>query len=151
MTIRVLGGFPFKFHYPARGRKLARGNPSTNNIIAFKFHYPARGRKHCAGNQKGYHNNGSNSITPQGDGNNVQRGVALQQQNQFKFHYPARGRKPSTPPRPFRVSLPGSNSITPQGDGNWQPGTGKLTHQQVQIPLPRKGTETLRRLTIVFA
>ena len=35
----------FKFHYPARGRKLGIYLLSLFNYQLFKFHYPARGRK----------------------------------------------------------------------------------------------------------
>ena len=36
----------FKFHYPARGRKLLLFADLRVNYTRFKFHYPARGRKH---------------------------------------------------------------------------------------------------------
>ena len=111
-------------------------------IVAFKFHYPARGRKRLISQYLSFQLiNCSNSITPQGDGNNqVHHRVAIlhmvqiplprkgtethyHSKNQpfhfyrFKFHYPARGRKPLIIHRAHSIVF-------------------------VQIPLPRKGTET---------
>ena len=107
----------FKFHYPARGRK-PKENSKEFSIVVFKFHYPARGRKHEPSWLSGTYFIGSNSITPQGDGN-----------------------RPSTTKGGF-LGL-GSNSITPQGDGNPLPNPSSGLTRVVQIPLPRKGTETI--------
>ena len=63
----------------------------------------------------------------------------------FKFHYPARGRKLLIIASATDLSF-SSNSITPQGDGNdrFQHKIETLLRvQRVQIPLPRKGTETV--------
>ena len=83
----------------------------------FKFHYPARGRKHEWFRELRQRSLSSNSITPQGDGNLDHPDVAA-------------------------VAALGSNSITPQGDGNLE-ALATNCFLQVQIPLPRKGTETL--------
>ena len=85
----------------------------------------------------------SNSITPQGDGNlkyPFDRSLPLPK---FKFHYPARGRKRCHREVDPRGSGKCSNSITPQGDGNVSPEDCQVLRTvKVQIPLPRKGTET---------
>ena len=60
----------FKFHYPARGRKHVGSGKFCPGAQGFKFHYPARGRKPrrafvcCCCTIEG-----SNSITPRGEGN----------------------------------------------------------------------------------
>ena len=93
-------------------------DPSINQVLVceFKFHYPARGRKQSLFNQ-------------------------IAQTQRFKFHYPARGRKHYATIslntfRPFKFHYPARGrkpgGITVTG--------GVLL--PVQIPLPRKGTET---------
>ncbi len=130
----------FKSHYPARGRKPVVSYETHSN--SFKSHYPARGRKPQGFPIFVYDPNGSNLITPQGDGNNISDVLAVficagsnlitpqgdgnhREQFQFQFglqlfksHYPARGRK--LPILPMRCPAPiaRSNLITPQGDGN---------------------------------
>ena len=110
----------------------------------------------------------SNSITPQGDGNLLGSGcstirsphvqIPLPRKGTetfvilvryhfkvFKFHYPARGRKPLISTSLVKQNFRCSNSITPQGDGNlfFQFIFFAFTVEfMVQIPLPRKGTET---------
>ena len=83
----------FKFHYPARGRKRVTQGCGGREHEGFKFHYPARGRKRpnsssgstfcrvvqiplprkgtetISSQQTSSDVEGSNSITPQGDGN----------------------------------------------------------------------------------
>ena len=60
----------------------------------FKFHYPARGRKLVQSLADASALACSNSITPQGDGNLFHNCTYLSN-TPFKFHYPARGRKPN--------------------------------------------------------
>ena len=77
---------------PRKGTETSRAL-GEGSELPFKFHYPARGRKPCTCNRYTYKCHPcSNSITPQGDGNAHINGTA----NcvvRFKFHYPARGRK----------------------------------------------------------
>ena len=132
----------FKFHYPARGRKHFSLPELPLSIQTVQIPLPRKGTETTTARQKQekilY---GSNSITPQGDGNWL-----------------------NLANRSFLAE--GSNSITPQGDGNppiwlgplspfWfkfhYPARGRkhvccyllmLKVTTVQIPLPRKGTET---------
>ena len=131
----------FKSHYPARGRKHLGPSLRVRSISRFKSHYPARGRKReelslCSKilavqiplPRKGTETstksgepsktNGSNPITPQGDGNKPGPDrLGMREVLVFKSHYPARGRKPTYPS--FGPSIHfRSNPITPQGDGN---------------------------------
>ena len=126
---------------------------------------PRRGRKQPGMHFQALQSEGSNSITPQGDGN--QMGPMLCNHREFKFHYPARGRKPKIKAI-LALQILCSNSTTPQGDGNWHkpfymprllvlfkfhyPARGRkhvcctlceTSVLVVQIPLPRKGTETI--------
>ena len=107
----------FKSHYPARGRKRGNVRPDVPVYYVFKSHYPARGRKQENYRQT-YPGLRSNLITPQGDGNLLIPLVSLN-------------------------SLNCSNLITPQGDGNSPEHDPHHSSDQVQISLPRKGTETL--------
>ncbi|KPQ33066.1 MAG: hypothetical protein HLUCCA11_19685 [Phormidesmis priestleyi Ana] len=139
MGLSVLTNW-FKFHYPARGRKpgarslrgasvpvqipLPRKGTETHPKYRverlhdwFKFHYPARGRKLGYWPFQAFF-------------------------HRFKFHYPARGRKRSPLEPITQKQLVSSNSITPQGDGNLRQDFCQKTEPPVQIPLPRKGTET---------
>ena len=66
----------------------------------------------------------------------------------FKFHYPARGRKLKMQYYLFVQSR--SNSITPRGDGNLHRNPLRIfVRVEVQIPLPREGTETLTVIAVV--
>ena len=60
---------------------------------------------------------GSNSTTPQGDGNISLSGVK-NTATKFKFHYPARGRKQILANLRLTENANCSNSTTPEGDGN---------------------------------
>ena len=116
----------FKFHYPARGRKPNGLLRLLCHIVEFKFHYPARGRKPSSdGTEDPRLTPSSNSITPQGDGN---EGKGHAEWGRFQ----------------------GSNSITPQGDGNNLAPKSAPLNGMVQIPLPRKGTETPRSDASLF-
>ena len=179
----------FKFHYPARGRKLSAFDLIVTVTPPVQIPLPRKGtetwclrcaavdpevqiplprkgtetRSHCEAQsfqqvqiplpRKGTETHGwsfddhfrvcSNSITPQGDGNNkiiipgdqcrdgvqiplprkgtetITRRVSIfDDARWFKFHYPARGRKPIIHTTASVVTRTGSNSITPQGDGN---------------------------------
>ncbi len=59
----------------------------------FKFHYPERGRKQLELLARKQKPDGSNSTTPQGDGNMIGHKLLEERSKKFKFHYPARGRK----------------------------------------------------------
>ena len=111
--------------------------------ITFKFHYPARGRKLFAATQRVAQRFRSNSITPQGDGNQLQHQQSLQPMQPFKFHYPARGRK-LTPAEFLRESYLAFKFHYP-ARGRKPPNSGARSSRNisVQIPLPRKGTETV--------
>ena len=137
--------------------------------ITFKFHYPARGRKHWCLQDHGNFEPLVQIPLPRKGTETFSYPVAAVFSAAFKFHYPARGRKP----RWYFVLLPQtprSNSITPQGDGNlsffmfvalvicwlnfYYPSCGRnpviylwqVPQPLVQIPLPRKGTETRMHL-----
>ena len=115
----TLGSQRFKFHYPERGRKHCLISTSLFEAFRFKFHYPERGRKHR------------------------HIDVLAICSGKFKFHYPERGRKLSVFwPQSHGIEA-GSNSITPKGDGNQHLGAQGYSVCSVQIPLPRKGTETI--------
>ena len=136
--------------------------------IGFKFHYPARGRKvlvHLAVFSLGLQS--SNSITPRGDGKcqserlyQVQhpRSNSITPRGDGKFHLVQREqfaspRSNSITPRGdgnlllgifFRHPKLCSNSITPRGDGNTTTNQPTVVSSiNVQIPLPREGTETV--------
>ena len=127
---------------PRKGTETVNTPHRCDDHDRFKFHYPARGRKPRVLRGKPL-SIGSNSITPQGDGNAragarnptssgsfkiplPRKGTETRMPQpgsnplteSFKFHYPARGRKLC-----LLALLAGrfdrrSNSITPQGDGN---------------------------------
>ena len=154
----------FKFHYPERGRKLFTAKEKLNQLIV-QIPLPRKGTETgnyflvpCLDWR-------SNSITPKGDGNRNNSLSGIPVVDLFKFHYPERGRKRLSQKAP-ELLTPGSNSITPKGDGKrtypreyvdgcykfkfHYPERGRKRHAQqhncsiheVQIPLPRKGTET---------
>ena len=140
MSITTQG---FKFHYPARGRKpseskhtesrwvlvqipLPRKGTETFGITAvtylvtfkFKFHYPARGRKlGYADRVRNRHVSGSNSITPQGDGN-PQDMLCRKNWSASSNSITPQGDGNCLPARDSSLDPSRSNSITPQGDGN---------------------------------
>ena len=66
----------------------------------------------------------------------------------FKFHYPARGRKPVVLPlnqAPCMVQIP----LPRKGTETSPLGSIFVTSEDVQIPLPRKGTETSLILNVI--
>ena len=108
----------FKFHYPERGRKPSYVPLRSPDSDSVQIPLPRKGTETSYPiSVTSSDNCSSNSITPKGDGNNLTVVKTVEFWLSFKFHYPERGRK--------RNKLPHSRSLCP-----------------VQIPLPRKGTET---------
>ena len=105
----------FKFHYPARGRKLIKHITRLSNSLGFKFHYPARGRKLCIVNYSRVLCLKFKFHYP-ARGRKLVKNPTRKRIRKFKFHYPARGRKPNIG-RVMQTKM-SSNSTTPQGDGN---------------------------------
>ena len=111
---------------------------------SFKFHYPERGRKRVVFSKHISEVSCSNSITPKGDGNIVNLAIFAIAMP-FKFHYPKRGRKLARAnargcKRSFKFHYPERGRKLSVGVVNIN-----ICHC-VQIPLPRKGTETITKL-----
>ena len=135
----------FKFHYPERGRKLLTF--VLQSLSKVQILLPRKGTETIDSKMSEPNTiTCSNSITPKGDGNHRFQRTFKYTFNQFKFHHPERGRKlgglenyENTPEAlSVQIPLPRKGTETQQ----WCPSV-KLAQPRVQIPLPRKGTETL--------
>ena len=142
----------FKFHYPARGRKPEISMNSKRISTNVQIPLPRKGTETLSSIPRKSSNacGSSNSITPQGDGNQpVLVKKLLRISAKFKFHYPARGRKHllSSPNvsflHPFKFHYPARGRKPPLS-----PRETSVT--LVQIPLPRKGMETGNLLSLAL-
>ena len=116
-------------------------NPKNTQNAKFKFHYPARGRKREERCSK-QHSVAFKFHYPARGRKPLVIHCGNEEIAEFKFHYPARGRKLSLTPFPpvlaknVQIPLPRKGTETDVFYRN-------LARYLVQIPLPRKGTETI--------
>ena len=106
----------FNSSYPARGRKLATYQPSSDRVRAFNSSYPARGRKLLRHLEIAIRQS-SIPLTPQGDGN-----VRLMRTTDpilaVQFLLPRKGTETISVGANGGELLYSSIPLTPQGDGN---------------------------------